>query len=163
MLGLFSRETKILAPVGGRCVALTTVPDEVFSTRMMGDGVAIIPAEGLFVAPADGELTMLFQTGHAFGMRLGKTVEILVHIGLNTVELEGRGFEILAKQGQTVTAGTPIVRVDLNYLQQMGYPIITPIIVTAPDTGSSRGKNRVKPVINADVRAGFDLIMTVKT
>lgn len=162
MLGLFSRETRILAPVSGRCVALTTVPDEVFSTRMMGDGVAIIPADGLFVAPADGELTMLFQTGHAFGMRLGRSIEILVHIGLNTVELEGKGFEILAQQGQPIKAGSPIVRVDLDYLKEMGYPVITPVIITSPDTGGGRGKNKVKPVINADVRAGSDLIMTVK-
>lgn len=158
MFGLFSKDLKIMAPVTGRCVDLTQVPDEVFSQKMIGDGVAVIPEDGLFVAPSDGELTMLFPTGHAFGMKIGKHVEILIHIGIDTVELNGEGFELLAAQGQQVKAGTPIVRVDLDLIRQRGYNPITPILLTAP--GQESGTD-LHIDCDRDVKALSDVLFTV--
>lgn len=161
MFRLFNKALKIKAPVNGRCVDLNEVPDEVFSKRMMGDGVAIRPSDGLFVAPADGELAMLFKTGHAYGMILDNKVEILIHIGIDTVELQGEGFEILAEQGQKVVAGTPIVRVDLDLIRQKGYDTITPIIITAPDTTRRGAETKLKTEIDQIVMAGQSTILTV--
>lgn len=159
MFRLFNKEVKIMSPVSGRCVDLSHVPDEVFSQKMIGDGVAIIPSDGLFVAPADGELTMLFPTGHAYGMKVGQHIEILVHIGIDTVELNGEGFELLAEQGQQVKAGTPIIRVDLNFLKQKGYEIITPVILTSPSPAD--GESNIKVVCDRDLTAKNDLLFTV--
>ncbi len=161
MFGLFNKTIKIKAPVNGQSVDLDEVPDEVFSQRMMGVGLAIIPSDGLFVAPADGELTMLFRTGHAYGMILDNKVELLVHIGIDTVELAGEGFEILSQQGQRVQAGDPIVRVDLELLKQKGYEIITPIIVTSPDLSNSATGKKVAFELNQTVAAGVSTIVTI--
>ena len=161
MFGLFNKTLKIKAPVNGQCVDLSQVPDEVFSKRMMGDGVAIRPTDGLYVAPADGELAMLFKTGHAYGMILSNKVEILIHIGIDTVELQGEGFEILAEQGQKVTAGTPIVRVDLDLIRQKGYDTITPIIITSPDTTRPDSGTKLKAEVDQTVTAGQSTILTV--
>lgn len=158
MFGLFKKDVVILSPVNGQCVDLSQVPDEVFSKKMMGDGVALRPSDGLFVAPADGELTMLFRTGHAYGMKIGKDVEILVHIGIDTVKLNGEGFELVAEQGQTVKAGDPIVRVDLDRIRALGYDLITPVILTAP---SPEAGVRMKTAPAGPVRAAVDTIFTV--
>lgn len=163
MFGLFNKPLKIKAPVSGLCVDLDEVPDEVFSKRMMGDGVAIRPTEGLFVAPADGELVMLFKTGHAYGMILDNKVEILIHIGIDTVELQGEGFEILAAQGTRVSSGTPIVRVDLDFIRQKGYDPITPIIITSPDTTGTDPGVKLKTEVDQPVVAGSSVILTITT
>ena len=163
MFGLFNKQLKIKAPVNGFCVDLDEVPDEVFSKRMMGDGVAIQPADGLFVAPADGELVMLFKTGHAYGMVLDQKVELLIHIGIDTVELQGEGFEILATQGTRVLAGTPIVRVDLDLIRQKGYDPITPIIITSADTSGPDSAIGIKTEVNQTVMAGSSGILSITT
>lgn len=160
MFGLFNKPLTIKAPANGQCVDLEEVPDEVFSKKMMGDGVAIRPSDGLFVAPADGDLTMLFRTGHAYGMVLANKVEILVHIGIDTVELQGEGFTLLAEQGQTVKAGTPIVRVDLELLRAKGYDPITPMIVTSPDTTAAEATAKLTRETGA-VIAGETTVLTV--
>lgn len=159
MFGLSKKEVDIFAPVTGQLVDLEQVPDEVFSEKMMGDGLAVRPDGGLFVAPADGELTMLFRTGHAYGMKIGRDVEILVHIGIDTVELNGEGFQLLAEQGQRVKAGDPIVQVDLDLVRGKGYDLITPVILTAPapESGVKLRPGRM----DAKVRAGVDVIFTV--
>ncbi len=155
MFGLFSKEVKIFSPVNGEAVNIEEVPDEVFSRKMMGDGIAVLPADGIFVSPADGEITMIFRTGHAFGMKTGRHTEILVHIGIDTVELEGKGFEILAEQGQKVKKGTPIVKVDTEFIRQKGYNLITPVIITSPDHSKSVDK------AEGVVKRGESVIMTV--
>lgn len=160
MFSFFKKDIKVYAPVSGHTCDLSEVPDEVFSQRMMGDGIALRPADGLFTAPADGKLTMLFATGHAFGMTLERGVEILVHIGIDTVEMQGKGFELLAEQGQLIKAGTPIVRVDLDLMKERGYDTITPILITSPDTGEGATAN-VTAVVNKDVRAIKDVVLTV--
>lgn len=161
MFGLFKKELNLVAPATGEALDLAAVKDEVFSQRMMGDGMAIMPADGTFVAPADGEITMIFKTGHAYGMKLAKNVEILVHIGINTVEMDGEGFEILAQQGDQVTAGTPIVKVDLDLVKSKGYDIVTPMIITAPETTGEAAGN-VTATTSGQVTAGQDVVLTVK-
>src|SRR5258708_28676640 len=94
----------VLAPLDGTVVALETVPDEVFALKMAGDGVAIDPSGQLAVAPVSGLLVKLFKGGHAFGIAVDGGIELIVHLGLDTIELEGRGFEKLAVEGQVVQA-----------------------------------------------------------
>src|SRR5229473_4675214 len=100
-------EIFVLAPLDGTVVDLENVPDEVFAQKMAGDGVAIDPSGQVAVAPISGDLVKLFPGGHAFGISTSGGVELIVHIGLDTVELKGEGFENIASEGQKVKAGTP--------------------------------------------------------
>ena len=121
-------EIQILAPVDGVVVALEDVPDEVFAQKMVGDGVAIEPSGSVVVAPAAGRLAKLFETGHAFGMTLESGVEIIVHLGLDTISLQGAGFEKLATEGELVAAGQPIVRFDRAAIVRAELPLVTPVV-----------------------------------
>ncbi|NPA61235.1 MAG: PTS glucose transporter subunit IIA [Epsilonproteobacteria bacterium] len=129
MFSFFWRTVSVYAPVDGDIRRLEEVSDEVFSSKMAGDGVAILPTSGIFRSPINGVITGIFPTKHAFSVK-GRGVEILVHIGIDTVELRGRGFKLLKSKGVTVRAGDVIVEVDLDYLKSTGKDIITPIIVT---------------------------------
>ena len=121
---------EILSPLKGHVLPLTQVPDEVFSRRIMGAGAAIDPQEGEIKAPFDGIVTAVFPTGHAIGLTSNDGVECLIHIGIDTVEMDGKGFETLVKQGQTVKAGDLLSRVDLDAIRKAGHPVITPVIIT---------------------------------
>lgn len=120
----------IFAPITGEVVELSTVPDQVFSQKMMGDGVAIKPEEGLVVAPFDGEVKMDFPTKHALGLESNDGIEVLIHFGLETVGLKGAGFEMLVKPGDHVTKGQSLLKVDLDYIRANADSDITPIIFT---------------------------------
>lgn len=125
---------QILAPIPGKAVPLADVPDEVFAQGMAGDGGAIVPeASGEVLAPISGELVKLFEGGHAFGIEGDGGIELIVHIGLDTIEMQGGGFERLAVEGDRVEAGQPIVRFDLDEIRNAGYDPITPVIVTNPE------------------------------
>lgn len=126
-------DNKIVSPADGTLKPLDQVHDEVFSTGAMGNGVCLEPTSNTFKAPASGTLTTLFPTLHAFGITTNTGDEILVHIGLDTVNLNGKYFKALVKQGQKVKVGDSIVEVDLHAIQEAGYHIETPIIVTATD------------------------------
>ncbi|MFC6291544.1 PTS glucose transporter subunit IICBA [Macrococcus epidermidis] len=125
-----STATSIYAPITGEVVELSTVPDQVFSQKMMGDGVAIKPEEGLVVAPFDGEVKMDFPTKHALGLESNDGIEVLIHFGLETVGLKGAGFEMLVKPGDHVTKGQTLLKVDLEYIRANADSDITPIIFT---------------------------------
>ena len=103
---------KLAAPVTGKSIPLSETPDPVFAQKMAGDGLAMEPTGDVVVAPADGELTLVFNTKHAFAMTLENGVELLVHIGIETVSLNGEGFEQLAEQGAKVKAGDQIIKID---------------------------------------------------
>ncbi|WP_300967061.1 PTS glucose transporter subunit IIA, partial [uncultured Dubosiella sp.] len=108
----------ICSPVSGRTEMLENVPDPIFSQKMMGDGVAVIPENGDIVSPVDGELTMIAATKHAYGFKTADGVEILVHVGLETVGLDGEGFTVKAEAGQKVKKGDVIAHVDLDLLKE---------------------------------------------
>lgn len=119
------------AVVSGKVVDITEVPDEMFAKKMMGDGVAIHPTGDTVVAPADAEVTMVAEESlHAVGLHLNNGADILIHIGIDTVNLKGKGFKLLTKQGAKVTAGTPLVKFDKKVIADSGYKDIVIIVVT---------------------------------
>ncbi len=120
----------LASPLSGTVVALANVPDEVFASGAMGNGIAIDPSEGLVCAPTNAEVTLVFPTGHAIGLRTENGAELLIHIGMDTVSLEGKGFETFVQVGDQVTAGQKLVRFDRDVIEAAGLPVITPIIVT---------------------------------
>ena len=115
------KQEVFVAPVAGEVVALEDVDDEVFASGSVGKGVAVKPSEGAIVAPADGEVTMLFKTGHAVGITTASGAELLIHIGIDTVQLDGRGFEAQVKMGDSVKQGQPLVTFDRDVLASEGY------------------------------------------
>lgn len=138
MFGFGKKSTSVSvdlqAPFAGEVVEVTEVPDPVFAGKMLGEGFAVIPladAPSVTVcAPAAGHLGTLFKTGHAFAVTTAEGLDILVHIGLDTVELKGEGFTALAAQGDEVTAGQPIIEVDLALLREKGKNPITPVVMS---------------------------------
>ena len=131
MFGFLKRKVReVKSPVDGQVVALESVKDDVFSQKLVGDGVAIIPMSDVFTAPIDGVITKIFSTNHAYSIKSSKDLEVMVHIGLDTVSLEGKGFERLANEGDEVKAGDPIIRVDLPYMREHAKDIITHIIIS---------------------------------
>ncbi|MFD3447912.1 PTS glucose transporter subunit IIA [Microbacteriaceae bacterium 4G12] len=127
------RETKdevIAMPLEGKLLPITEVPDQVFSGKMMGDGFAIEPTEGTVVSPVNGEIVNVFPTKHAIGIQSEGGKEILIHLGIDTVKLNGEGFELLISQGDKVVQGQPLLKVDLDFVKSKAPSIITPIIFT---------------------------------
>lgn len=125
-----SARHNLKSPLSGKVLPLSDVPDKVFSSGAMGKGLAIDPEKGELIAPADGEITTIFPTGHAVGLTTKDGIEILMHIGMDTVELEGQGFETFVKQGDQVKAGDLLVRFDIEAIKAAGYSVITPIVIT---------------------------------
>lgn len=129
MFGLFKKEEfKIVAPVEGELIPLAEVADGVFSEKVMGDGFAVIPANGEVCAPLSGTAETVFPTGHAVGIKTKDGIECIVHIGLDTVELNGEGFHPLIKQGDKVRAGEPMVQFEKEALEQKGYKLTTMVV-----------------------------------
>ena len=123
-------EEIIGSPLTGKVLSLTEVPDEVFSSEALGKGIAINPTVGEVVAPANGKITALFETGHAIGITTEFGTEMLIHIGIDTVEMRGVGFDALVEKDQFVSAGQTLVRFDINAIKEAGYSPIVPIVVT---------------------------------
>ena len=122
--------TQILAPLAGPGVPLAEVPDPVFSRGTVGAGVGILPSGNTVVAPAAGKILVAQETGHAFGLRLDSGIELLIHVGIDTVNLAGRGFDVKAKTGDRVEAGDPLVVFDRAVIEEAGYSMVTPVLVT---------------------------------
>jgi PTS system beta-glucosides-specific IIC component len=129
---LVKQET-LVSPLKGGVKPLSEVKDEAFSTGVLGKGIAIEPKEGKVVAPVDGVLTTLFPTGHALGITSENGAEILIHIGMDTVQLDGKYFYPKAKQGDTVKAGDILLEFDIKAIKEAGYSLITPVIITNSD------------------------------
>ncbi|MGT2910314.1 sucrose-specific PTS transporter subunit IIBC [Streptococcus cameli] len=123
-------EETLVSPLSGEIVSLDKVNDPVFSSGAMGKGLAIKPTEGVVYAPADAEVTIAFETGHAYGLKTATGAELLIHIGIDTVSMNGNGFEKLVGAGQTVTAGTPIAKFDAAKIAAAGLDDTTMVIVT---------------------------------
>lgn len=138
---------RILAPVDGWCTSLSEVPDAVFSGLMLGDGVAIDPIAGLVSAPCAGEVTTVATGGHAVGVRSAEGLDVLLHVGIDTVQLGGRHFEMLVRPGQHVAVGEPLMRFDLDALARVARSLMTPIVVGPPELvaiGSRRAMGAVR-------------------
>ncbi|PAB59802.1 glucose-specific PTS transporter subunit IIBC [Anaeromicrobium sediminis] len=123
-------DNNFVSPIEGKIVGLEEVPDMVFSQKMMGDGFAIEPTNGLVVAPVDGTIETLFPTKHAIGIKSTGGQEVLIHFGIDTVTLNGEGFEALVKQGDKVTKGQKLLKVDIDSIKDKVPSIITPVIFT---------------------------------
>ncbi|MBQ8802172.1 MAG: PTS transporter subunit EIIC [Tyzzerella sp.] len=130
-------EVTIISPVNGRAVSLEQVPDPVFADKVLGDGTAVIPADGKFLSPVDGEIASVAETLHAIGFTTEEGLEVLMHIGLDTVKLNGEGFTVHVKAGDKVKKGDLIVEVDLELLKEKEINPITPIIICADLEGKS--------------------------
>ncbi len=117
-------------PVKGTLMPVTEVADQAFASKAMGDGIAIDPADGKIYAPFSGTISVAFPTGHAYGITAANGKEVLIHIGMDTVELNGKGFKPHVKQGDTVKQGDLLTEVDLDYIRSQGKPVITPVIFT---------------------------------
>lgn len=121
---------EMVSPQDGRATTVLEIPDEVFSEKILGDGVAIIPTSDEIVSPVDGEIVQIAETGHAFCIRSSDGVDILIHVGVDTVSLKGQGFVSLVKVGQKVKAGEPIGTADLKMIEEGGYPTHTAVLIT---------------------------------
>lgn len=141
--------TTVVSPFTGRVMPIEQVPDEVFAQRVVGDGVAVVPTEGTVVAPVGGRIEKLFEGGHAFAIQDPQGLQILVHVGLDTVHLKGEGFTEYAKQGDTIVAGDHIVSVDLDVMDERGINMSSPVVVIS-------GQD-VQVVAPSDVKAGDPL------
>ncbi len=133
----------VVAFMEGTLVPLEKVNDPVFAQKMMGDGFAIEPTSGAVVSPVDGELTMVFHTKHAVGITTNEGVEVLLHIGINTVELDGEGFEILVEQGSKVKKGDKLMNVDLDLVKKKGKETTSMFILTSGNTISKLNEGEV--------------------
>ncbi len=135
---------QVFAPLDGMVIELEKVPDEVFAQKMAGDGVAIDPSGSVAVAPVTGQLVKLFPGGHAFGIAVAGGAELIVHLGLDTIELKGEGFERLATEGQMVQIGTPIVRFDRAEIERRGKVMMSPVISVGDGTILYRATGKVQ-------------------
>ena len=124
----------VLAPLTGRAISLQDVNDSLFAEEMLGKGVAIQPAEGRIVAPADCSISMLVDTQHAIGLTLFNGVELLIHIGLDTVKLNGKYFSAYVKNGDRVKMGDILLKFDLERIKSKGFDMTTPVIISNTDS-----------------------------
>nr|WP_319216170.1 beta-glucoside-specific PTS transporter subunit IIABC [uncultured Trichococcus sp.] len=153
----FLTQDSIVAPMAGQVVPLSEVDDPIFAQAILGQGVAIMPTDGVIKSPINGEIVTIFETKHAIGLRTDEGIEILIHIGLDTVQLKGQHFKQLAQAGQRVTVGTPIVEADLEAIKAAGYDIITPIVIT-----NTTDFSEILSTGEDQVNAGDSIIKVIK-
>ncbi|HFI0405003.1 TPA: glucose PTS transporter subunit IIA [Streptococcus suis] len=154
--GLVAEET-LVSPLSGDVVALENVNDPVFSSGAMGKGLAVKPTEGVVYAPADAEVTIAFETGHAYGLKTASGAEILIHIGIDTVSMNGNGFEKLVAAGDKVKAGTPLAKFDAAKIAEAGLDDTTMIIVT-----NTADFTEVSPLAEGTIAHGVDFLKVAK-
>ncbi|MBO1513810.1 PTS sugar transporter subunit IIA [Metabacillus bambusae] len=159
---LFGKKEKvtnesIFAPLTGKLLDIEEVPDPVFSQKLMGEGMAIEPTEGVIVAPIDGQVIQVFHTKHAIGLRSQTGLELLIHIGLETVSMNGDGFDVHVKEGQKVKVGDPLITADLSLIREKAASTITPIVITNSDI-----LENITKVSSGNVTKGTSNILDVK-
>ncbi|AFU19579.1 PTS glucose transporter subunit IIA [Actinobacillus equuli subsp. equuli] len=150
-----AKEVKVYAPLSGEIVNIEDVPDVVFSEKIVGDGVAIRPNGDTIVAPVNGTIGKIFETNHAFSIESDEGVELFVHFGIDTVELKGEGFTRVAQEGQSVKAGDPIIKFDLELLESKAKSVLTPVVISNMDEISNLDK-KVGQVV-----AGESVVLTL--
>ena len=122
-----------MAPTSGEVLPLSRVPDEVFSSGMLGEGVAIDPTDGVILSPVRGRVLSVTETGHAYTILSEDGLDVLIHIGIDTVELAGSGFAASVQVGDAVEIGTPLAKVDLELLRRRGFSTVIPVLITNPE------------------------------
>jgi glucose-specific phosphotransferase system IIA component len=151
MFNLFKKKrNEIASPMTGQVIPITEVEDAVFSSKAMGDGFAVQPSEGKVYAPIKGKITSIFPTKHALGLVDEKGLEVLLHIGIDTVELAGNGFDILVQEGAEVDFDTQLATVDLDYIKYQNKPTTTMVIWTNGESATldiKTGQYTAKTVI----------------
>ncbi|WIV12789.1 PTS glucose transporter subunit IIA [Proteiniborus sp. MB09-C3] len=150
------REISMAAPMTGEIIEIDKVPDAVFAGKMIGDGLAIKPSEGTVVAPCNGKIIQVFPTNHAIGILTPEGIELLIHIGLDTVNLKGNGFKVFVAAGDDVKKGDKLLEVDLEYVSNNAKSTISPIIITNIDMIHSLS------VKKGTVEEGKDAIMDIQ-
>ncbi len=125
-----NNEKVMVSTQNGKVTTVLEIPDEVFSEKILGDGVAIIPTSNDIVSPVDGEIVQIAETGHAFCIKADDGVEILIHVGVDTVNLKGEGFKTCVKAGDKVKAGQIIGSADIDFIKDSGYPTYTAVLIT---------------------------------
>lgn len=143
----------LYAPVSGRIRALTRIEDPVFSSEVLGKGCAIEPSCGEVVAPADGIVKKIAETCHAISLLCDNGLEVLIHVGMETVELKGKGYELFVQSGDRVQKGQLLFRFDMQAIAAAGYPLTTPVIVT-----NSSKFARIEQLLSGRVTAGQQLL-----
>lgn len=149
---LFGKKLEeIYAPVAGKAVAITEVPDPTFAEGLLGNGIAIEPTDGKVYAPCNATVDMMFETGHAVSLVSESGAEILIHVGLETVSLEGKPFTVHVHDGDKVTKGQLMLEVDLEAVKAVGLPTITPVLICNTDAYLTFKTHVGKDVTNDDV------------
>ena len=143
------KTTVISSPITGTAADLSTAPDEAFADRMMGDGAVVTPEEDIVYAPEDGMVSFVFDTKHAIGFVTDTDISILIHVGIDTVALNGKGFEVMVENGQKVKKGTPMMKLDLDYIREHAPSLVTPVICT-----ELADNQEIKLIADGHVKAG---------
>ncbi len=149
-------QVTVKAPITGKVVDLSEVRDEVFASKIVGVGIAIDPSEGSLIAPFDGKVKQVFSTGHAVVLQSKEGLVILIHIGLDTVNLKGEGFKILVSEGQDIKIGDPIIDFDMDVIRKNHYILQTPVVIPEGDNVKDIEFTKEKYV-----NKGKDLLMKV--
>ena len=119
----------VCSPIEGKIVDISEVPDPVFSGKMMGEGIAVIPEGNIICSPVNGHIAQIFKTKHAILLKSDDDLEIIIHIGLETVNLNGEGFEVLINEGEEVTIGKELIKVDFEFIKNKGINTIIPVVI----------------------------------
>lgn len=143
------RSIPISSPMTGIAADLGTTPDEAFAGRMMGDGAAVTPTDPIVRAPEDGVVEFIFDTGHAIGFRTDTGIGMLIHVGIDTVKLNGKGFEILTEKGKNVKKGEPVLKLDLAYIRKNAPSLVTPVLCTELEENQ-----RIRLLKEGEIQAG---------
>ncbi|BCN31334.1 PTS sugar transporter subunit IIA [Anaeromicropila herbilytica] len=158
-MGLFSKKKKeevFCCPIKGRVASITETPDPAFAEKMMGDGIVIFPTDGVVYAPCDATVAFVFPTNHALGLKTDSEIELLIHVGIETVKLDGQGFKMLVNEGDSVKKGDKLLEFDLEYIKDNAESIATPFIVT-----NLNDKQTIKIQKTGDVSASEDIFSIV--
>ena len=147
----------ISSPVNGKAADLSETPDPVFAEKMMGDGAMVLPEDGMIYAPEDGEVLFVFNTKHAVGFKTESGVSMLVHVGIDSVKLEGKGFEAFVKDGDKVKKGDLLLKVDVDYVASNCPSLATPVVCTELEENQ-----KIRVLAKDGVKAGQPLFVVEK-